>query len=78
MVAANTPGKRDGRVAFWVDGKLGGDFPNLRFREVKELKLNHVVLLAHSSRTPSVQTMWYDDVVAATSYIGPQVPVESE
>lgn len=73
MVAANTPGRRDGRVAFWVDGKLGGDFPNLRLREVEALKANHIVLLAHSSRTPSVQTMWYDDVVAATSYIGPQV-----
>jgi hypothetical protein len=71
MLKANTPGKRDGRVAFWVDGKLAGDFPNLRFREVEELKPNHVILLSYSSRVWPNQTHWYDDVVAATSYIGP-------
>jgi hypothetical protein len=30
MVQMNTPEQRDGRVAFWVDGRLAGDFPNLR------------------------------------------------
>ena len=39
---ANTPGKRDGRIAFWIDGKLMGDFPNLRFREIENLKPNRV------------------------------------
>ena len=74
MVKANTPGERDGRVAFWVDGKLAGDFPNLRFRNVEMLKPNHVIIVAHSSRVQPNQTLWYDDIVAATSYIGPQVP----
>jgi len=46
----NTPGERDGRVAFWVDGKLAGDFPNLRYRSVAELKMNNVVLNSYSSR----------------------------
>ena len=78
MVKANTPGERDGRVAFWVDGKLRGDFPNLRFRTVEELKPNNVIIVAHSSRVQPNQTLWYDDIVAATSYIGPQVPAESE
>ena len=76
MLKANTPGKRDGRVAFWVDGKLAGDFPNLRFREVEELKPNHVILLSYSSTVQPNQTHWYDDVVAATSYIGPMRPPE--
>jgi hypothetical protein len=71
MVQANTPGKRDGRVAFWVDGVLAGDFPDLRFREVPELKPNHVILLSYSSSVRPNQIHWYDDVVAATSYIGP-------
>jgi hypothetical protein len=74
MMKANTPGKRDGRVAFWVDGKLGGDFPNLRFRTTEELKPNHVIIVAHSSNVRPNQTFWYDDIVAATSYIGPQAP----
>jgi hypothetical protein len=75
MVKANTPGERDGRVAFWIDGKLGGDFPNLRFRSVEDLKPNHVIIVAHSSSVRPNQTWWYDDIVAATSYIGPQAPV---
>jgi len=78
MVRANTPGKRDGRVAFWVDGKLAGDFPNLRFRTDEALKPNHVIIVGHSSRVRPNQTLWYDDVVAATSYIGPRAPDEGE
>ena len=42
MVQANTPGQRDGRVAFWIDGHLAADFPNLRFRSVDALKINRV------------------------------------
>ena len=72
MVEANTPGKRDGRVAFWVDGKLAGDFPNLRLRSVATLKANYVVIVSYSSGRHENVTHWYDDVVAATSYIGPQ------
>jgi hypothetical protein len=34
MVEANTPGRTDGRIAFWLDGVLAADFPNLRFRDV--------------------------------------------
>jgi hypothetical protein len=42
MAHVNTPGQRDGRVAFWVDGRLAADFPNLRFRTVEALKINRV------------------------------------
>jgi hypothetical protein len=73
MVKANTPGQRDGRIAFWVDGKLAGDFPNLRLRSAAELKANWVVIDSYSSSRHPNTTHWYDDVVAATSYIGPQV-----
>lgn len=72
MARANTPGKRDGRVAFWVDGVLKGDFPNLRLRSVDTLKINNVHLSSYSSRILPNQTLWYDDIVVATSYIGPQ------
>ncbi|MCK4283407.1 MAG: hypothetical protein KAX44_03745 [Candidatus Brocadiae bacterium] len=78
MLQANTPGERDGRVAFWVDGKLVGDFPNIRFRNVATLKPDRVqiALYTQNRRVRKDVTMWYDDVVAATSYIGPQVPAE--
>jgi hypothetical protein len=74
MVKANTPGRRDGRIACWLDGKLVADFPNLRLRDVDTLKINRfgvgLFIARNSART---NTKWYDDVVAATSYIGPQV-----
>jgi len=74
MVRANTPGRRDGRAAFWVDGKLVGDFPNLRFRNVATLKPNHFGLdfYTNNRRARNDITMWFDDVVVATSYIGPR------
>ncbi len=42
------------------------------------LKANHAVILVHSSRTASYKTLWYDDVVVATSYIGPQASVTGD
>src|SRR6185436_2134519 len=57
----------------WVDGKLTGDFMNLRLRDVDTLKANRVSLGLYTQndliRGPIV--MWFDDVVVATSYIGP-------
>jgi MYXO-CTERM domain-containing protein len=71
MLQANAPGSSDGRIAFWVDGELVGDFPNLRLRSTADLALNHVALSTYSSEYLENQTIWYDDVVVATSYIGP-------
>jgi hypothetical protein len=71
MVAANAPGGSDGRVAFWVDGELKADFPGLRFRSVNSLNANTVIMGTWSSEYYANQTLWYDDIVAATSYIGP-------
>jgi hypothetical protein len=72
MVKANTPGLRDGRVAFWLDGQLIADFPNLRLRETTALTIDRFTLDLHvHSNTLAVARKWYDNVVAATSYIGP-------
>jgi hypothetical protein len=72
MVRANTPGRRDGRLATWVDGKLIGDFPNLRLRDVETLKIDRFGLELHMGTNPvRPNKKWYDDVVAATEYIGP-------
>jgi hypothetical protein len=73
MVKANTPGQRDGRIAFWIDGRLAADFPNLRLRDVPTLKAN-IISLGLYTMNDAIKgpcEMWYDDVVAATSYIGP-------
>ncbi len=72
MVKANTPGARDGRVAVWVDGRLVADWPNLRLRDTSALQIDRFTLDLHVMSNPSgVARKWYDNVVAATSYIGP-------
>jgi hypothetical protein len=72
MVKANAPGRRDGRIAIWVDGRLAADFPNLRLRDVEDLRIDRFGLgLYIASNTARTNLKWHDDVVAATSYIGP-------
>ncbi len=72
MVKANTPGQRDGRIAFWLDGVLAADFPNLRLRDVDTLTIDRFGVGFHVHSNPTgPQTKWYDNVVAADSYIGP-------
>ncbi len=74
MVKANAPGRRDGRIACWVDGKLIADFPNLRLRDLGTLKIERFGVSLHlGTNTIRANRKWYDDVVAATSYIGPPV-----
>jgi hypothetical protein len=72
MVKVNTPGLRDGRIAMWLDGKLIADFPNVRLRETTDLKIDQFDIDLHvRSNTRAVARKWLDNVVAATSYIGP-------
>jgi hypothetical protein len=72
MVRANTPGERDGRIAFWLDGVLLADFQNLRLRDIESLKIDRFGLSFHIGSNPNGETKkWYDNVVAASSYIGP-------
>lgn len=74
MLKANTPGMRDGRITIWLDGAVIGDFPNLRLRDVPTLKIDRFNLSLHAGSNPSGETKkWYDNVVAAKSYIGPLV-----
>jgi hypothetical protein len=71
MLKLNAPGSRDGRLAVWQDGKLIADWQNLRFRDVSTLKINKI-MLEHGGKSSSQQNdKWYDNLVLATSYIGP-------
>ena len=72
MVRCNTPGQYNGRIAMWLDGKLIGDFPNLRLRDTTALKIDRFTIDLHiRNNTLSIARKWIDNVVAATSYIGP-------
>jgi hypothetical protein len=80
MVEANKPGKSDGRQAMWLDGKLLGEFTGIRWRNDAGVKVNCFWLqhYGYDDSDPTrqfhkaQQTVWFDDVVVATQYIGPR------
>jgi hypothetical protein len=79
MLRTNTPGARDGRIACWVDGTLIADFANLRLRDTEELKIDRIGLCMYIADNHLRENRkWHDDVVAATSYIGPRMSGEAK
>lgn len=82
MIKANTIGVKDGRIACWLNGALIADFQNLELRKADSLKINRFNLSLHAGSNPKRETFkWYDNVVAAKSYIGPMYspgPVRSQ
>ena len=77
MVKCNTPGKPDGEVALWIDGKQLAHHKGINWRSSPKLKLNALWLMLYvtrfSAKRKEVNTVWFDDVVVATDYIGPPV-----
>jgi hypothetical protein len=71
LVQMNTPGSRDGRVAFWENGILIADWQNVRFRDVTTVKINQIQLKNGGKSSTQQNDKWYDNLVVATSYIGP-------
>ncbi len=77
MQKANTPDERDGEQTLWVDGVRVGHWTDLRLRDVPELKINKVILELYLHENKSgLNRCFYDDLVVATQYIGPQAPPE--
>jgi hypothetical protein len=78
-VKANTASKDDGELDCWIDGKHCGAFRNINWRSSESLKINKVQLSlwlepASYARNGggTTRTLWYDDVVVATKFIGPK------
>jgi hypothetical protein len=80
MIQANSaPEKADGRQAMWVDGKRVGEFTGLRWRTRNDVKINCLWLqhYGYDDSDPTrqfskdQQTVWFDDVVVSTKYVGP-------
>lgn len=83
MLQANSsPDKADGRQAMWIDGKKIGEFTGIRWRGREDVKINCLWLqhYGYDESDPTRQyakenqTVWFDDVVVSTSYIGPRAP----
>ena len=70
----NTPGKKDGVIKAWVDGRLAFEKIDIRFRHVPTLKIEQIWLnVYHGGKKPSPydQHVFIDNVVIARKYIGP-------
>ena len=80
-VKTNTAGRNDGELDCWIDGRKCGEFREINWRSDPGLKVNKVYLslwLEPQSYARAgggaTRTVWYDDVVVATKYIGPKAP----
>ena len=79
-VKANTPGEPDGELDCWIEGVHCGAFREINWRSSGDLKVNQVQISLYLEWSDfdrygnggDTRTVWYDDVVVATSYIGPK------
>lgn len=70
----NTPGSRDGVLRGWVDGKLAYERTNIRFRDLRSLKIEEVWMNVYhggDATAPSTMRVYIDNMVVAKQYIGP-------
>ncbi len=70
----NTPGKKDGVLRAWIDGRLAFEKKDIRFRDVDKLKIEQIWMnVYHGGTQPSPydQHLFIDNVVVAKKYIGP-------
>lgn len=70
----NTPGKKDGILTVWVDGKKIFDRNNLHFRDTQALKIEKIWLNYYFGGVAKPNKnfdMFIDNIVIASEYIGP-------
>ncbi len=58
----NEPGKANGEQAFWMDGKPGGRWKGMRFRDTLDLRLNSLSLDLYIHDSKQVNRVWFDEV----------------
>ncbi|MEQ9065894.1 MAG: hypothetical protein RLO18_04175, partial [Gimesia chilikensis] len=75
-VRLNTPGRADGELKAWVDGRLVLDREGMEFRKTSELKIENAwfnVYHGGVAPAPAEMTLYIDNVVISREYIGPMV-----
>jgi len=71
MIQANTPGKADGEMAAWIDGRLYMHYQGFRWRTTAEVRLKRFTFGVYIHQARRDNTVWYDDVALSTGYLGP-------
>ncbi|THF61624.1 polysaccharide lyase [Pseudothauera rhizosphaerae] len=73
-VRMNTPGRKDGVLRAWIDGRLAFERTDLRFRDVPDLRIETLWLNVYhggTKPTPQEMSLYIDNLVIAREYIGP-------
>jgi hypothetical protein len=72
MIQVNDPGKANGELAAWIDGKLYIHYTGFRWRTTQDVKLKRFGIGVYVHNATQDNTVWYDDVALSTGYIGPR------
>ncbi len=72
MIQANDPGKADGELAAWIDGRLYIHYKGFRWRTSADVKLKRFDIGVYVHQATRDNTVWYDDVALSTGYVGPR------
>jgi predicted O-methyltransferase YrrM len=71
MIQANDPGKANGELAAWIDGKLYIHYTGIRWRTTPDVKLKRFGIGVYVHNATRDNKVWYDEVVLSTGYVGP-------
>jgi len=71
MIKVNDLGQANGELAAWIDGRLYVHFRNFRWRSAEDVKIKRAGFGIYIHQAEKDNTVWYDDVVLSTGYIGP-------
>ncbi len=72
MIIANSPGRADGELAAWIDGRLYEHFTGFRWRNTAGVRLKRLLFGLYVHQAARDNTVWYDDVALSTGFLGPQ------
>jgi hypothetical protein len=70
-IKVNDVGQANGELAAWVDGKLYIHYRGFRWRNDDDVKLKRFNIGVYIHHATQDNTVWYDDVVLSTGYVGP-------
>lgn len=72
MIKANDVGQANGELAAWIDGKLYIHYKGIRWRSSPAVRLKRFDIGVYIHAAAQDNSVWYDDVVLSTGYIGPK------
>ena len=61
----------DGELAAWIDGELYLHYTGFRWRSAEAVRIKRASLQVYVHQARQDNTVWYDDFVVSTGYIGP-------